>query len=343
MKNLLRLTALASLLSLPLISSDAQAVSFGGHATGAQVTVPATGTIIRATSGTLPISGGGADAFLLVGDIPGDLTAGAVSLSAGTLHSAIVGLDATRAEASMANVALTVSGNQITADFLIARSTASCGPAVAGSSELANIVINGEAITVTGAPNQTVALPNGTVIFNEQLPSVVGTSAELTVTALHVTTSDVVTGQQLADVLLSTVDAKIDCQPGSGPPGSFTSGGGWIPAPTAGKGTFGVFGEDGTTRGHLVYIDHNIDLRVTSTSITTVITAGCQTQIQGQGDSNTFGPVGFTVRVTDSAEPGTGSDTFEIEVTSGGTLVYTAGPALLGGGNIQVHPPQTCP
>src|SRR4051812_49584884 len=95
--------------------SRAEALTYGGSATGAAVTVPATGTTIRAATGTVPISGGGADAALLVGDIPGSATGGVASLTVGVLRSAIVGLDATRAEASMGGVTLTVSGNQFTA------------------------------------------------------------------------------------------------------------------------------------------------------------------------------------------------------------------------------------
>src|SRR5438093_296608 len=131
---------------------------------------------------------------------------------------------ATNVEASMANANLTISGNQISADFLMARSAASCGPgpSVAGSSQLQNLVINGQTITVTGAPNQTVQLPNGTATINEQSSSVVGSSGALAVIALHVTTRDPLTGQQLADAMLATVDAQIDCQAGSGPAGEFT-------------------------------------------------------------------------------------------------------------------------
>src|SRR3989442_13740414 len=69
----------------------------------------------------------------------------------------------------------------------MARSAASCGPgpAVAGSSELPNLVINGQAVTVTGAPNQTVSLPNGTATINEKTSAVAGSSGELRVVALH--------------------------------------------------------------------------------------------------------------------------------------------------------------
>src|SRR5438270_14040002 len=112
MKKLLLFTTMTAALNLALIFS-AGAATYGGSATGAQVTVPATGTTIRAATGTLSISGGGAEAGLLVGDIPGSATAGVVSLSAGVMHSAIVGLDATQAETSMSDVSLSVPVHHI--------------------------------------------------------------------------------------------------------------------------------------------------------------------------------------------------------------------------------------
>ncbi len=336
------MSVLVTCLGLSVWPSSAAALSFGGSATGAQVTVPATGTTIRAATGDLPAGGGGVGAALLVGDIPSSLTGGAVALAAGTLHSSAVGLDATNVEASMANANLTISGNQISADFLMARSAASCGPgpSVAGSSQLQNLVINGQTITVTGAPNQTVQLPNGTATINEQSSSVVGSSGALAVIALHVTTRDPLTGQQLADAMLATVDAQIDCQAGSGPAGEFTTGGGWIPV-AGGKATFGVQGgiQNGLPTGHLVYHDHAIDFRVESTSITSFSSVGCQSTIEGNGNSNQGSPVHFVVTVTDGGEPGT-NDTFSIQVTDSAPP-YAAGDTL-GGGNIQVHR-QTCP
>ena len=310
--------------------SRAQAVSsFGGQATGVQVFVPATGLTIKAASGELPPTGGEVDASLLSGDIPGSTTGGVVSLAAGTLHSVAVGLDATDAEASLTNMSLTVSGNGITSDFVMARSNASCGPAVAGSSELQNLVINGQPITVTGNPNQTVSLPNGTATINEQTPAVAGSTAELRVVALHVITIDAITGQVLADVQLAIADAMIDCQPGSGPPGDATTGGGWIPV-AGGMGTFGLVGaSDGTPKGHVVYIDHGTGFSLQSTSITEFI-PGCTSTISGTANG---GSVTFQVTVTDNAEPGAGSDTFSIDVPA---LGYTRS-GTLDGGNIQVH------
>src|SRR5438093_13603712 len=154
--------------------------------------------------GQIPPWGGEVEASLLSGDIPSGATGGAVALSSGTLHSVGVGLDDTDAIASQANVNLTVSGNGITSDFLTAWSNASCaaGPMVLGGMTVENLVINGQPIFVTGAPNQTVSLPNGTAVINEQTSSIVGTTAELSVTALHVTPPDPLTDQLLAQATL---------------------------------------------------------------------------------------------------------------------------------------------
>src|SRR3989442_8110778 len=239
MKKLVLLTTVTAGLNLALMSPG-NGATYGGDATGAAVTVTATGTTIRAASGTLSISGGEADSALSVGDIPGSATGGVVTLAASAMHSAVVGSSpTTRAEGSMGAVGLTVSGNQISSDFLMARSNASCGPSVAGSSELVNLVINGQSITVTGAPNQTVALPNGSAIINEQVQTVGGTSGELTVNALHVMTQNTITGQPIADVALASAESKIDCAAGSSPGENWVTGGGWIPGNAGGKATFG--------------------------------------------------------------------------------------------------------
>jgi len=339
MKKLLLLTTVTAVMNLALISS-AGAQTFGGYATGAQVTVTATGTTVRAASGSLPSSGGGVDASLLVGDIPGSATGGVVSLSSGVMHSAASGITGTQAEASMADITLTVSGNQITADFLMARSSAACAPAVAGSSEITNLVINGQSIVVTGAPNQTVTLPNGTAVINQQFPNVGATSATMNVNALRVTTNDPITGAPVADVMLATIDAEIQCVGGALSTATNVTGGGWIP-PSAGKATFGFSAkmQDGTASGHLEYNDHASGLTLHGTSIMSVVTTGCSSEIKGFATSNLDGPVSFTLDVMDNGDPGAGNDNFTITVDTTG--YFRPGPTIAGG-NIQVHE-RTCP
>src|SRR5213594_689224 len=313
MKNLVVLATVTAGLNLALISS-ANGATYGGDATGAVVTVTATGTTIRAATNSLSISGGEADAALSVGDIPGSATGGVVTLAASALSSVVIGTGAdTRAHAAMGAVGLTVSGNQISSDFLMARSTASCGPTVGGSSELVNLVINGQPITVTGAPNQTVTLSNGSAIINEQVPTVGGTSGELIVNALHVFTHDTVTGQPIADVALGNVDAKIDCAAGSSPGEDWVSGGGWIAG--AGrpgtKATFGfVAGPVGQPpRGHLTLKDNSAGQTVHGTVITSFIE--CTSGVSHFEGTDTNG-VAFQVDAGDHGDPGAGLDTFTI-------------------------------
>ena len=335
MKNLVLLATLTAGLNLALMSS-VNGATYGGDATGAVVTVTATGTTIRAATNSLSISGGEADAALSVGDIPGSATGGVVSLAASALSSVVIGTGAdTRAHAAMGAVGLTVSGNQISSDFLMARSTASCGPTVGGSSELVNLVINGQPITVTGAPNQTVTLPNGSAIINEQVPTVGGTSGELIVNALHVLTHDTITGQPIADVALGTADAKIDCVDGSSPGEDWVSGGGWIPGNAGGMATFGfVAGPGGSpNRGHLTLKDNSAGQTVHGTVITsfTECSIGQSEFVGTDTNSNQFG-----VQAADHGDPGTG-DTFQISGTDQNGLPYGNGPKFLGGGNIQTH------
>lgn len=316
--------------------------SYGGRATAVRVQVPATGTTIAfGDSGPLSASGGGVGSELLSASLPGDQTAGLVSLAAGSLHAAAIGQLSTDAETSLADVDLTISGIGITAGFLMARSAVSCdgAPAVAGRSQLANLVIDGQPIAITGTPNQTVSLPNGSVIINEQSGSASRTGAHLTVNALHVTTRDPITGLVVADVVLATADAAIQCQTGSALSAptawaqstqtEFATGGGWILV-GGGKGTFGfIAGTDGT--GQLVYDDHEADLIIESTSMTSV-TAGCNSTIDGTARTNaTTEEVTFRVEVTDAGEPGS-KDTFAIRIDQ---LLYVRS-GTLGGGNIEV-------
>jgi hypothetical protein len=338
MMKLLLGTIVSTVFAVAFVSA-AHGETYGGDATGAQITVPATGTIIRAASGTLSISGGDAEASLLVGDVPGSATGGVVALSAGVMHAAIVGIGSlTSAEASMGNVTLTVSGNQITSSFVMARSQAGCSPApsVGGLSSVEQLIINGTAITVTGSPNQTVTLPNGTVVINEQTSSIVGNNAELTVNALRITTRDTITGQLLADVVLARADAKHGCEELPAATETKTTGGGWIPPDGEfGKSNFGfvaAFNPDGSPKGHLVYKDHAMNITIRSLTVVPTPAAGCTQTFAGVAESNVAGTVEYEVTVTDGGEPGS-TDTFSITIPNIG---YERSSPL-GGGNIQVH------
>lgn len=338
MKKMIVAVTTTIAIGLALVS-PALAATYGGDATGAEVTVTATGTTIRAASGTLSLSGGMAHAALSVGDIPGSATGGAVSLAASAMHAAIVGDGSTtRSEASMGGITLSVSGNQITSDFIMARSAATCGPSTTGSSELTNLVINGSSITVTGSPNQTVSLPNGTAIINSQTQTLSGASGELAVIALRVLTHDTITGAPIADAALAVADAKIDCSGGASATNRFVTGGGWIPGNFGGKATFGfVAGPDnsGGFRGHFTVKDHSDGTTVHIDVIEAFEACAGGGLSTFSGFNSTDPQQTENVTVSDVAEPGSGNDKFRADGT-----YTTQPPAVLQtllGGNIQNH------
>src|SRR3989454_4129469 len=212
-----------------------QSTTYSGQATVVQATVLGQ-SLQLVNAGPLPPEGGAAEDNLLGATVPGLLAAAvrAAATVAGGTHS--------RSEASVANVTVTAGGNTITAGFLMARAEARCTDGTAsasGSSEIVLLTINSQTIVVSGEPNQTIGLPTGSVVINEQRRDGAGA---ITVNALHV----VVTG--VADVVVSSAHADIGCPtapPPPPPPGcpGFVTGGGWITVtPSQAKGNFAVAG-----------------------------------------------------------------------------------------------------
>src|SRR5207245_5233035 len=116
---------------------------------------------------------GGAEESSLLTITPGE-TGG--FLSADVVHAATVGQgNHSRAEASVADASLNVAGNTVQADVLSSRAEATCdgsgGASASGSSEVAGLIVDGKAITVSGDPNQRETVGPVTVIINEQSAS----------------------------------------------------------------------------------------------------------------------------------------------------------------------------
>ena len=319
--------------------SATQAMTYSGRATVVQVTLltPVSASVPLVDAGPLPSSGGAMEASLLNASVPGLLTAEV--LDAETVGQG----NASRSEASVAEVALTVGGNNISADFLESRATAMCtdgGATASGSSDIAALSVNGQTIAVSGAPNQTVDLPGGgQLIINEQR----GGPGDITVNALHV----IVPG--VADVIISSAHADITCQPAPPPPpppgctpADFITGGGWIITPSGAKANFGVGGgiKQSVWWGHLTYIDHGAGgPQVKGTGVTGYTspdpTKPTMRHISGTAEVNGQGGFTYQIDVADNGEPGR-NDTFAISLSNG----YTAS-GTLDGGNIQLHTP-TC-
>src|SRR5437667_7355170 len=321
----LTVSLLLSLLSWPAQSASANNTTFSGEATVVQATVLGLPPVVLSDTGALDSTGGAREASLLDASVPGLLTAE-------VLHASTVGQgQRSSSEASVANVTLTVGGNTITARLLRASATAECHNGVAsvsGSSDIVDLVVNGQAIVVSGAPNQTIALPIGSIIINEQRSDRVG---DLTVNALHV----MIDGA--ADVIISSAHADITCGGPVCPGGDFVTGGGWITGtPSGERGTFGGAGgiKNGGLWGHLTYIDHGTNMKVKGTGVTAYTVTGPTTRhIEGTAEIN--GRSGFTyqVDVSDNGEPGR-KDMFSITLSDG----YSASGLLIGG-NIQLHQP----
>jgi len=325
--GVLTVSLLLSLLSWPAQRASANNTTFSGEATVVQATVLGLSPIVLSDTGALDSTGGAREASLLDANVLGLLTAE-------VLHASTVGQgQRSSSEASVANVTLTVGGNTISAGLLRARATAEChnGTAsVSGSSEIVDLVVNGQAIVVSGQPNQTISLPVGRVIINEQQSSVRGNTGDITVNALHVMVDGV------ADVIISSAHADITCGGPVCPGGDFVTGGGWITGtPSGERGTFGVAGgiKNGGLWGHLTYIDHGTNMKVKGTGVTAYTVTGPTTRhIEGTADIN--GRSGsYQVDVSDHGEPGR-NDMFSIMLSNG----YSASGLLIGG-NIQLHQP----
>ena len=316
----------AAALAPSFTTTASQSTTYSGQATVVQATV--LGQAIQlVNAGPLPPEGGAAEDNLLAATVPG-------LLSAEVLHAAtIAGGSHSRSEASVANVTVTAGGNTITAGFLMARAEARCTggtPSTSGSSEIALLTINAQTVVVSGEPNQTIGLPNGRVVINEQQRPGAG---DITVNALHV----VVNG--IADVVVSSAHADIGCPtapppPPAGCPG-FATGGGWITGtPSGAKGNFGVAGgiKNGGLWGHLTYQDHGANgPKVKGTGVTGYTVTG-ETSRRIEGTADIDGQPGtYQVDVTDAGEPGR-NDLFALKLSTG----YAASGTLQGG-NIQIH------
>ncbi len=312
----------------------ATSTTFSGEATVLRAAVLGLLPIVVGEAGPLSESGGADESSLL--SVSRDQTGGL--LSAEVVHATVVAQgNRSSAEASVASVSLAVVGNAIQADLLRSQAAATCDGAgqasASGSSELAGLVINGQAITVSGQPNQTVTLTGLRVVINEQSGSASGNRSDITVNALHVTAFDL-SGQTLADVIISAAHADISCAACPPPVGDFVTGGGWITGPSGARANFGVAGgiKNGGFWGHLTYIDHGTGMKVKGTAMTDyVVTGPTSRHISGTAEVNGVSGIGYTVDVTDAGEPGR-DDTFSITLSNG----YSAS-GKLAGGNIQLH------
>ncbi len=166
-----------------------------GDAAGVRATVLAATSLLGslnptpttlADTGTLAGINDERDAGQLTGSVP-------FLLSGEVLNAATISWpDQVDSESSLAALNLTVAGIGISADSVMAQASQVLGAAGSGSSIINNLS--------TGDPNQTILMPGGQVVINEQTISPTGTAV---VNALHVTVSGV------ADVVVASATAGI--------------------------------------------------------------------------------------------------------------------------------------
>lgn len=101
---------------------------------------------------------------------------------------------------SLGELNLMVAGVSITADSVVAEASQGLGATGSGTSYVNNLAINGTPVFLSGAANQTIPIPGGQIVINEQTISPTGAAV---VNALHVTVAGV------ADVVIASAKAGI--------------------------------------------------------------------------------------------------------------------------------------
>jgi hypothetical protein len=192
-RSLIFLTVLAAGTGWPAPNA-AQTVSGQARAVLATVVTQAgISTTVLADTGALSDPTDARDASDNTGSIPS-------LLSGEALHAATVGgPDQVDSEASVADLALTIAGTTIGADFVMSRARATQASASSGTVNIGGLSVNGLPVFVTGDPNQTIAIPGGRVVINEQQTTAGGT----VVNGLHVVVDGV------ADVIVASSTARV--------------------------------------------------------------------------------------------------------------------------------------
>src|SRR2546423_4843469 len=179
----------------PTVTGDATAVratTLG--ALGILSSLGLANTTVLSDTGTLAGTNDARDAFQTVGTVPSLLTAEVLSASTFSYPNEV------DSQCSLASLGLSVAGINIFADSIVAEASQVAGAAGTGSTSISNLSINGIPVVVSGYPNQSIPIPGGQVVLNEQSISSTGTAV---VNAIHVTVSGV------ADVVIASATAGI--------------------------------------------------------------------------------------------------------------------------------------
>ena len=219
----------------------ANATSFSGEATVVQAVVnnplggPPLINFRLGHAGPLPSAGGSDTDEILNANVTTPLTLTASVIKATTQGSGSTATSVARAAGLHLILGTLVN---LTSTTIKSTATATCGAngaTVSGASVIENLVINGTAVTVTGARNQVVNIGPVHLVINQQIKHVDGFGS-ITVNALRITVTDPLNNNKiLATVVLSSAHADVTCPAGNGGPG------GGIGGPCADPAYYGIF------------------------------------------------------------------------------------------------------
>src|SRR2546426_585187 len=124
------------------------------------ITLPGTTTVLAGTGALPPGSTGALDASSVANSVP--------SLASGdSLHATVIGLpDEASSEASLGSLGLSVAGNTISADFIMAQALAVAGGGGSGRSGDAGLSVHRGRVQATGRGAGCVWVPGGGFIAN---------------------------------------------------------------------------------------------------------------------------------------------------------------------------------
>ena len=205
-------TALLVSAFLVLSSSVAEAQIYGGRGIGASATITngSTSNYVFADTGQLPSAGGNITISAPSSHIPGVMSTGVLTAStSGALRSS--------QSVTVANdVDIAVGGVHIRANRVVANSGCICCPGAddgtcGGSSILTGLTVTDQQgvttnVSVTGQPNQVVALPDGvgTLTINQQIT----TDGSITVNAIRV---DAAANGTTYAIIVASAASSIQC------------------------------------------------------------------------------------------------------------------------------------
>jgi hypothetical protein len=182
----------AALVAVLVMPARMEAQTVSGSARVVQVTSGGTPTAVLADTGPLTDASDARETSAVAGAV------GSV-IQGETLHAVTLGWpDQAESEASITDLTVTVNGTTITASLVLSRVGAAQGQESTGAVEIDGLSINGSPVSVSGAPNQTVAISGGRVVINERVTA----SGASVVNGLHVIAGD-------SDVVIASVSAGI--------------------------------------------------------------------------------------------------------------------------------------